>query len=88
MSDSSILSFVLRAKNRVKVLEALFDKKSLISSQIEKQTGMYKSHVSRTLKELLSKKLIVCTNPSDRNYRFYKLASKGKKTLEKIKRMK
>ena len=80
MSDSSTLSFVLRAKNRLKVLNILTEKK--VSAQIEKETGMYKSHVSRTLKELQSKKLIRCVNPKDRNFRFYETTFEGKRVLK------
>jgi len=48
------------------------------SGQIEEQTGMYKSHVSRTLKELTQMKLITCSNPKDRSYKFYKITPTGK----------
>jgi DNA-binding MarR family transcriptional regulator len=83
MSEASDLAFVLRAKNRVKILETLKGKQ-FISKQIEEETGMYKSHVGRTLKELLSKDLIVCVNPEDRNFKFYKLTTKGNKILKEI----
>ena len=50
-----------------------------IPAQIEKETGMYKSHVSRALKELQEIKVTKCTNPDDRNYKFYILTIEGKK---------
>lgn len=82
MPNPNIISFLLRAKNRVRVLDTLTEKK--VSAQIEKQTGMYKSHVNRTLKELLEKKLIKCINPKDRSYKFYKLTIGGKKALSQV----
>jgi DNA-binding MarR family transcriptional regulator len=84
MVKRNIVSFVLRAKNRLKVLQALSEGQK-ISAQIEKQTKMYKSHVSRTLKELISKKLIRCMNPQDRNYRFYLITLEGKEALSNVK---
>jgi len=56
-----------------------------VSAQLEKENDMYKSHVSRTLKELKDKELIKCTNPHDRNFKFYKLTAKGKEVLRKAK---
>ena len=81
------IAFVLRAKNRIKILNAL-QGKELISKQIERATNMYKSHISRTLKELQSKELIICINPKDRNFKFYKLTPKGKQILKEIKKIK
>lgn len=86
MVKRNLISFVLRAKNRFKVLQVLSEGQK-ISAQIEKQTGMYKPHVSRTLKELLSNTLIVCCNPNDRNFKFYELTAEGKKVLSKVKKI-
>ncbi len=81
MGKQNVVSYVLRAKNRLGILRVLQEGQK-ISAQIEKQTGMYRSHVSRVLNELLRKKLIKCVNPDDRNYKFYKLTSEGKKVLQ------
>jgi len=81
--NTNILSFVLRAKNRIKLLNVLQDGQK-VSAQIEKQTGMYKSHISRTLRELTEKKLIRCVNSKDRNFRFYELTSEGKKVILQV----
>lgn len=80
MPKSDILAFVLRGKNRIKILQTLNDGEK-ISAQIEKQTAMYKSHISRALKELQTYRLIRCTNPKDRNFKFYELTDQGKKVL-------
>jgi predicted transcriptional regulator len=86
MSTKNILSYILRAKNRINILGALSDGKK-ISAQIEKQTEMYKSHVSRALKELKDKKLISCINPNDRDFKFYELTSEGKKVLSEVRKI-
>lgn len=82
MPKSNSISFILRAKRRLEVLQLLKDGKK-ISAQLENETGMYKSHMSRTLRELQNKKLIKCINPKDRNFKFYELTSNGKKVLIK-----
>lgn len=86
MSSTNDLAYILRGKNRIKVLQAL-QGKTLISKQIEKTTNMYKSHVSRTIKELQQKRLIRCTNEKDRSFKFYKLTKDGEKILEETKQI-
>ncbi|MBI2129973.1 winged helix-turn-helix transcriptional regulator [Candidatus Woesearchaeota archaeon] len=84
--DCKLISFVLRAKNRRKVF-LLLAKEKLTPSQIMKRTNMYESHTSRTLKELLSRKLIVCENPNERRFRFYKITYLGKKTAKDVEKI-
>ena len=90
--DANLLSYILRAKNRREVLLFLV-KETLTPAQIMRRTKMYESHVSRTLKELLDKKLIVCKNPNERRFRFYNITKLGRnmtkeadKILKDIKR--
>ena len=85
MSNPKTISFIARSKRRTEILK-LLSKKEKSQSEIMKTTKMYKSHTSRTLKELLRKKLIICINPEDRAFRFYKITSSGKKTLEEVKK--
>ena len=81
--DESLISFVMRAKNRKKVL-AILESKPMIPAQIMKETSWPKSHTSRALKELTEKELVFCRNPDDRAFRFYALTAKGKKILKAI----
>lgn len=81
--NESLVSFVMRSKNR-KTLMALLETKPMIPAQIMKETNMYKSHTSRALKELTEKGLVFCKNPNDRAYRFYALTAKGKRILKDI----
>ncbi|MBS3072210.1 winged helix-turn-helix transcriptional regulator [Candidatus Pacearchaeota archaeon] len=82
----SLVSFVMRAKNRLQILSAL-EKEAKYSGLLAKETRLYKSHISRAIKELESKELIVCKNPLDRSYKFYSLTSKGKKVLDEVKKI-
>ena len=86
VENPSLISFVLRAKNRLQILSAL-EKESKYSGSLAKEIKLYKSHVSRAIKELENKGLIVCKNPLDRSYRFYSLTPKGKKILEEVKKI-
>jgi predicted transcriptional regulator len=79
------VSFVARSERRKQIL-FLLNEISLSQPEIMKKTKMYKSHTSRTLSELLDKKLIVCKNPEDREFKFYKITPLGRKTLEYLKR--
>jgi DNA-binding HxlR family transcriptional regulator len=87
MSRTNTIAYILRAKNRLTILKALSQEKK-ISAQLEKQTDMYKSHVSRTLKELQNKKLVQCLNPQDRDFKFYKITKAGKNILVDIDKIK
>ncbi len=81
LKKEELLSFIRRSKRRKEILELLLNQ-SFTATDIEKVTGVYKSHVSRTLLELKEQGLILCKNPNDRAFRYYKITSKGKKTLK------
>lgn len=76
-------SFILRSKNRQAVLKKLSEKEHT-ATELVKLTRMYKSHISRTLKELKQEKLVECLNPKDREYKFYKITIKGKKIIKEV----
>lgn len=82
--NPSLISFVASSKRRLEVLKIL-NEKSRSQPEIMRQTGMYKAHTSRTIKELVEKKLVVCRNPDDRAFKFYKITSLGKKLLGDVK---
>ena len=87
MSNPKIISFIARGKRRKEVLEFLNKFKEKSQSEIMKELKRYKSHNSRTIKELSDKKLIVCVNPEDRSFKFYKITKKGKNILKEAKRI-
>lgn len=84
--DPSLLSFIGRSQRRIEVLLKL--KERLMSQpELKKITGMYKAHISRTLKELSEKNLITCINLDDRRFKFYKITPLGNKVILEIKRI-
>jgi len=68
---------------RMKIIDALDHRKT--PSMLEKQTGIKMSHVSRTLKELEERKLVVCLTPSARKGKMYQRTELGEKTLQEVK---
>ena len=78
-----LISFILRARNRKEIIKQL-NSGNKTPTDLAKITKMYKSHISRTLKELIDEGLIVCLNPKDREYKFYKLTKKCKVLLKRI----
>ena len=82
----SLISFVGRSKKRRGILTML-SQKPLSQREIRSATSMYKSHVSRSLKELIEKKLVVCQNPKDRAFKFYKITSLGAKVIQEVNKL-
>jgi len=86
MGNSSLISFIARSKRRLEIL-SLLKEHELSQVKLTKLTKMYKGHTSRTLKELCDKKLIVCRNPEDRSFRFYRITPLGRKILEESQKL-
>lgn len=86
MGNPTTISFIARSKRRQEILKILIEKEKT-TPEIMKITKMYKSHTSRTIKELLEKKLIICKNPKDRVFKFYKITDLGKKILKETKKI-
>ena len=73
-------TFILRSKNRRLVLEEL-QKGERTQAQLHQATKLYRTHVRRTLLELMEEGLVKCPNPKDRIHKLYHLTKKGKKLL-------
>lgn len=84
--NATLVSYILKSKNRKKVLELLDKPKT--TSQLVKSTDMYTTHAHRTIRELKEKKLVVQENPNDGIYKFYKISPLGKKVLSDVKKVK
>lgn len=80
---SHALGFVLASEYRKKVMLALQDGESMPST-ISDKTKIYSSHVSKTLFELVEKKLVVCTTPELKKGRLYELTKDGSAILKQI----
>jgi predicted transcriptional regulator len=87
MNKQEILSKLLHGKNRIKILNSIKEKEK-VSSEIEEDTKLYKSHISKYLNELKEMELVYCLNPNVRNYKFYKITTKGKNFLKEAEKIK
>ena len=83
MANIYDVTFVKRAKNRLKILNLLAQGEKT-QAELHKITGLYRTHTRRTLNELVDKKLVKCLNPNDRIFKLYKLTKKGKEILRYI----
>ena len=86
MNEIYLATFVLRGRNRRKIMEIL-KAGNKTQAELHKITNMYRTHVRRTLNELISKNLVKCINPNDKRYKIYKLTSTGEKTIKKINKL-
>ncbi len=75
-------SFVIRAKNRTKILRALSKIKT--PTQLAEELGLNLSHTSRALRELEKKGLIECLTPDENVGRIYTRTELGEKIVEEI----
>ena len=82
MINYSLLSFVLRGKRRKAILLCL--NKPKIPKEIAEECKVSIHNVSKSLRELVNKGLIVCKNPQDKFYRFYEVTNKGKKIKQLV----
>ena len=76
------LGYVLRAKNRKRIIKALNEPK--IPSQLAEELEMHISHVSRTLNQLQKAKIVKCLTPEEKVGRLYELTEKGKGIRNRI----
>ena len=83
MVEAKLIAFIARSERRNEILNLLRGER-MGQPTIMKKTSMYKGHVSRTLKELLEQKLIICENPEDRSFKFYKISKKGRDVLKEV----
>lgn len=77
------ISFLSISPNRTKIVKYMGDDINT-PSQISKATGMRINHVSRALKELKQKELVVCLNENKKIGRLYILTDKGKEVIKYI----
>ncbi len=75
-------SFVIRAKNRKRVLQALSKIKT--PTQLAEELGLNLSHTSRALRELEKEGLIKCLTPNEKVGRIYTRTELGEEIAEEI----
>lgn len=82
MTNYSLLSFILRGERRKAILLCL--DKPMIPKEIAQKCNVSIHNVSKSLKELIDKGLIICKNPNDKFYRFYELTKKGRELINEL----
>lgn len=85
-SDEIIIlkNYIQRSQYRERALQSIkngFENPTLIA----KDSGINKSHISRTLAELLDKKLVKLLNPESKKGRIYVITELGDKVLFSVK---
>ena len=83
MEDLKAISYVLRGTARKRFLKAL-KKGQKTTVQIREATGIHKSHLRRTIKELEAKRLVRCLTPKEPYHKFYTLTPLGRKVVRKV----
>jgi predicted transcriptional regulator len=77
-------SFVIASTYRRRILLAL-ESDPKTPTQIALETKIHKGNVSKILGELRKKELVECITPDVRKARLYRLTTKGKEVVRKIK---
>ncbi len=76
------VSFIISSGYRKKVLKNLENPK--IPSRLSGEIGINKTHISKVLKELESKKMIKCLTPNSNKGKLFVISGYGKKILSEI----
>jgi len=77
------VSYIFSSDVRTRVLETLCAQKAT-PSQVAKRIGQPLSHISRALKELQAKQLILLLTPTRTKARLYEATASGREVLEKV----
>jgi DNA-binding MarR family transcriptional regulator len=78
-----LISFVVRGKVRKEVLKSL--DRPMTPTILAEKINNHRSTTSRTILELVSKKLVNCITPKENMGRYYQITPLGKKVINKIK---
>jgi len=80
------ISYIFSSKVRLRTLISL-SKNQRTPKQLSEELLFALSHISRALKELQEKELVICLTPERRKGRFYQITEKGKNVLAQIKKI-
>ena len=75
-------SFVIRSKIRQDIVKALKTEKT--PSDLKKELKKEDSNISRALRELLKKDIIICLTPHEKKGKIYTLSKAGNEIYDKI----
>ena len=85
VTNWSDISFIVSSNYRHKVLKCLNEPKT--PSKLSRELGINKTHISRALSELGTKKMIKCLTPETKKGKIYIVTEYGKEVLEKVSKM-
>jgi predicted transcriptional regulator len=78
--------FLIRSSISRKILECLEKHdKPLSPKQIAKETNVARDNISTRILWLTKRGLVKCINPEAKQWRFYAITDKGKKSLKEVK---
>jgi len=80
-----LCSYVIRGRNRKRVFFAL--ETPTTPTQLSKELKIHLPHVSRSLSELESRKLVECLTPAEKVGRIYRLSERGRRVLRIVKEL-
>ena len=85
MNDETlkVYAYVITSTYRKKVVKSL-SKRDMIPTQIAHDSDILPNHVSKVLRELKEKDVVVCTNEQDRKNRNYHLTDLGMEIAEEL----
>lgn len=85
MTDTfwELVGYVKRSPNRIKALKLL--ETATMPSELDRKMKISLTHASKIVRELHSKKLVICLNEKLKLGRIYRITEKGKKVLKEIK---
>lgn len=84
--DWSKYSYVIASEYRVKVLKVLTAGPKT-PKHISKETRIYLSHVSKTLRELSEKGIVECLSPERKRGKVYNLTKDGKEIIRQLEKV-
>jgi len=79
------ISFVVASNYRKKVLQSLENPK--IPSKISKEISINKAHISKTLNELIKRKMVKCLTPNSNKGKIFIIEDYGKDILKEISKL-
>ena len=82
-ADWEIVSFVFSSDVRTRVLELLKNQKAT-PSQLARELDQPISHISRSLRELQGKGLVLLLTPHRTKARLYEITGQGREVLDKV----
>ena len=86
MNDETlkVYAYVITSSYREKVVRSLA-KEDMIPTEIARDSGIRPNHISKVLKELKDKQIVICTNEQDRKNRNYHLTDLGREIAKNLK---